>query len=75
MSPERLKGDPYTSDTDLWSLGLTLLECAMGKYPIEYIAGGKKNLTFWDVYEIVKDRTIFVPDEFSAEFKDFILTW
>ena len=72
MCPERLKGESYNSDTDLWSLGLTLLECAVGKYPIEDISGLKKNLTFWDVYEIIRDRTIYVPEEFSTNFRDFI---
>ena len=28
MSPERLKGENYTTDSDLWSLGLTLIEAA-----------------------------------------------
>ena len=72
MCHSRLKGESYTSDTDIWSLGLTLLECAVGKYPIEDIGKLKKNLTFWDVYEIIRDRPILIPDEFSDEFKDFI---
>ena len=33
MSPERLKGDNYTTDSDLWSLGLTLVEGATGREP------------------------------------------
>jgi serine/threonine protein kinase len=40
MSPERFRGgcditylESYSWDTDLWSLGLTLLECAWGRYP------------------------------------------
>lgn len=33
MSPERIKGDSYSFDSDLWSLGLTLLECALGRFP------------------------------------------
>lgn len=33
MSPERLQGDSYRSDTDIWSLGIVLSECAIGKYP------------------------------------------
>ena len=28
MSPERLKGESYFADTDIWSLGLVLVECA-----------------------------------------------
>ena len=34
MSPERIMGDPYTSSCDIWSLGLTLLTCACGEYPL-----------------------------------------
>lgn len=33
MSPERIKGDEYSYDSDMWSLGLTLVECALGRYP------------------------------------------
>jgi mitogen-activated protein kinase kinase 1 len=33
MSPERIKGDEYSFDSDIWSLGLTLVECALGRYP------------------------------------------
>jgi len=28
MSPERIQGESYFSDTDLWSLGIMLIECA-----------------------------------------------
>ena len=30
MSPERIDGQPYSFPADIWALGLTLLECAMG---------------------------------------------
>ena len=33
MSPERLKGEAYYSDTDIWSLGLVIIECAQKKFP------------------------------------------
>ena len=36
MSPERLKGESYFSDTDIWSLGLVLVECALGRFPYPY---------------------------------------
>lgn len=35
MSPERLQGEPYGSAADVWSLGLTLLTLAIGRYPLE----------------------------------------
>ncbi|XP_022253276.1 dual specificity mitogen-activated protein kinase kinase 1-like [Limulus polyphemus] len=34
MSPERLQGTHYTVQSDIWSLGLSLVEMALGKYPI-----------------------------------------
>ncbi|KAG8177191.1 hypothetical protein JTE90_027693 [Oedothorax gibbosus] len=34
MSPERLQGIHYTVQSDIWSLGLSLVEMAIGRYPI-----------------------------------------
>lgn len=34
MSPERLEGNRYTVQSDIWSLGLSLVELAIGRYPI-----------------------------------------
>ncbi|GAA5876292.1 hypothetical protein JCM8547_008879, partial [Rhodosporidiobolus lusitaniae] len=33
MSPERISGDPYTVKSDVWSLGITLVELAIGRFP------------------------------------------
>ncbi|XP_044730090.1 dual specificity mitogen-activated protein kinase kinase dSOR1 isoform X2 [Chrysoperla carnea] len=34
MSPERLQGTHYSVQSDIWSLGLSLVEMAVGVYPI-----------------------------------------
>nr|WAB55566.1 mitogen-activated protein kinase kinase dSOR1 [Colaphellus bowringi] len=34
MSPERLQGTHYSVQSDIWSLGLSLVETAIGMYPI-----------------------------------------
>merc|ERR1739844_673126 len=34
MAPERLQGSQYSVASDLWSLGLSLLEMSFGLYPI-----------------------------------------
>ncbi|CAG0905098.1 unnamed protein product [Cyprideis torosa] len=34
MSPERLRGVSYSVQSDIWSLGLSLVEMALGIYPI-----------------------------------------
>ncbi|SCW03385.1 LAFE_0G09252g1_1 [Lachancea fermentati] len=33
MAPERIQGQPYSVTSDVWSLGLTLLEVAQGQFP------------------------------------------
>jgi serine/threonine protein kinase len=34
MSPERIRNQPYGYASDIWSLGLVIMECATGQYPI-----------------------------------------
>lgn len=36
MSPERIQGSPYTVKSDVWSVGLTLMELALGKSPYAF---------------------------------------
>ncbi|KAJ7017908.1 ste7-like protein [Mycena alexandri] len=33
MSPERIQGSPYTVKSDVWSLGISLIEIALGRFP------------------------------------------
>ena len=33
MSPERIRGERYSFDSDIWSLGLTVVEAAIGRFP------------------------------------------
>lgn len=33
MSPERLKGKKYTYASDIWALGISILECVLGRSP------------------------------------------
>jgi serine/threonine protein kinase len=35
MSPERLTGDKYGRDSDLWSVGVMMAECLLGEHPIK----------------------------------------
>jgi len=49
MSPERLLGDRYSFSADLWSLGVVLVEAAIGRYPL---VGGTR-LEFWDLLDHV----------------------
>lgn len=42
MSPERITGKAYSFSTDIWALGLTLLEAACGHFP--YLPAGVRHL-------------------------------
>ena len=61
MSPERISGEAYAFDSDVWSLGLSLLECATGRFPYALEeheengerSNGPKTLGFWDVLDHV----------------------
>lgn len=33
MAPERIQGSPYTVKSDVWSVGLSIMELAIGKFP------------------------------------------
>lgn len=35
MSPERLNGQKYTYASDIWALGISLIECALGRCPFD----------------------------------------
>lgn len=57
MSPERIRGDSYSFNTDVWSVGLLLLECATGRYPYPPEGGaaavGQSRLGFWELLEYI----------------------
>lgn len=72
MAPERIdpSGDPskYDIRSDVWSLGISLLELATGRYP--YKVWGTP---FEQLKQVVKDDPPRLPSgEFSEEFEDFI---
>eukprot|EP00242_Pyramimonas_sp_CCMP2087_P002092 CAMPEP_0198231590 /NCGR_PEP_ID=MMETSP1445-20131203/115283_1 /TAXON_ID=36898 /ORGANISM="Pyramimonas sp., Strain CCMP2087" /LENGTH=475 /DNA_ID=CAMNT_0043912215 /DNA_START=434 /DNA_END=1862 /DNA_ORIENTATION=- len=68
MSPERLNNDPYTSQADIWSLGLSLVEAATGKYPYN-TDHGPVSLCL----EISEGAAPVLPaDQFSANLIDFV---
>mmetsp|Transcript_12784 Transcript_12784/g.26973 ORF Transcript_12784/g.26973 Transcript_12784/m.26973 type:complete len:428 (-) Transcript_12784:57-1340(-) len=68
MSPERLHNLPYSFSSDIWAIGLTFLQLAVGRYP--YTSSAPVPL----ILEI-SDQDIPVPEpsaEISEEFVDFI---
>lgn len=70
MSPERLGGKPYSFASDIWSLGITLVECAMGQYPYTAYTGSNY---FVLLAQIINDEPPQLPsDAFSDVFRGFV---
>lgn len=84
MAPERLTGEPYTIQSDIWSLGLTLVELALGMYPIPQHdpvrmyhgdRPSEANMPIFGLMEAIVNHpppTVPGPPIFTAEFKDFV---
>ncbi|XP_021741389.1 mitogen-activated protein kinase kinase 6-like [Chenopodium quinoa] len=74
MSPERISGSSYDYSCDIWSLGLVMLECAIGRFP--YIQSEDQQCApsyFELLAAIVGSPAPSAPsDQFSPEFCSFI---
>ena len=73
--PERFLQDRYHADTDIWSLGLSLLECALGRfpYPEPDESGNIAKLEFWNLINYISQSPApSAPVSSSDDFKDFI---
>ncbi|KAI9918791.1 hypothetical protein PsorP6_011998 [Peronosclerospora sorghi] len=70
MAPERISGGVYSYPSDIWSLGLALLACAIGKVPVPTTAG------YWGVVHAVQAQPFArledYGDHFSVEFAAFL---
>lgn len=73
MSPERIEGKDYTTNSDVWSLGLIIWECAVGYFP--YFVNNQKpvNLNILSLRNLIVDYDIpKFPSDFSDKFQDFL---
>eukprot|EP00252_Welwitschia_mirabilis_P023431 TRINITY_DN6611_c0_g1_i1.p1 TRINITY_DN6611_c0_g1~~TRINITY_DN6611_c0_g1_i1.p1 ORF type:complete len:355 (-),score=65.55 TRINITY_DN6611_c0_g1_i1:84-1148(-) len=74
MSPERISGDAYEYSSDIWSLGLVLLECATGHFPYTPPEQEEGWPSFYELLEaVVEQPAPSAPqDRFAPEFCSFI---
>nr|KJB65233.1 hypothetical protein B456_010G085300 [Gossypium raimondii] len=74
MSPERIIGGNYGNKSDIWSLGLVLLECATGQFPYSPPDQAAGWTSFYELMDqIVEQPPPCAPsDRFSPEFCSFI---
>lgn len=68
MSPERVETQPYGFSSDIWSLGLSLIECATGEYPYA------ESSTYIDMVQTILETPAprLSAGEFSEDFCGFI---
>ena len=74
MSPERIQGLEYGYSSDIWSLGLVLLELASGQFPIEAFRS-EQRLTYLERIQcMIQESPPQLPDQlgYSPIFHDFI---
>ncbi|URE22287.1 mitogen-activated protein kinase kinase [Musa troglodytarum] len=73
LKPERISGSSYDYKSDIWSLGLVILECAIGHFPYTSTEQ-EESLSFYELLEAIVDQPPpFAPsDQFSPEFCSFI---
>ncbi|KAJ0035488.1 hypothetical protein Pint_26073 [Pistacia integerrima] len=56
MSPERISGGNYGHKSDIWSLGIVMLECAIGQFPYSPPEQGEGWSSFYEVLEAIVDQ-------------------
>lgn len=73
IDPQRHKG--YDVRSDVWSLGITMMEVATGRFPYP-----KWGSVFEQLFQVVHGdppslTTSYQDMQFSEEFVDFVNTW
>lgn len=68
MSPERIRNQPYSYMSDIWSFGLVIMECATGRYPFQ------ETLSCIDMAQTILEAQIpeLPSRQFSKNFRDFL---
>ncbi|KMT03220.1 hypothetical protein BVRB_8g197680 [Beta vulgaris subsp. vulgaris] len=74
MSPERISGSSYDYSCDIWSLGIIVLECAIGRFPYIQSEDQQSAPSYFELLAaIVGSPAPCAPsDQFSPEFCSFI---
>ncbi|KAJ1885924.1 MAP kinase kinase (MEK), partial [Kickxella alabastrina] len=71
MSPERMNGGSYTVKSDIWSLGLTLMELALGRYPLK---GEGESMSIFEMLSYITTETLpaLSQDDFPPGLCDLV---
>lgn len=67
MAPERIVSRGYSYQSDVWSLGLSILTAALGRFPFSTSSG------YWGLARVIRDEQPQVlPREFSDHMRSFV---
>ncbi|DBA02435.1 TPA: hypothetical protein N0F65_008649 [Lagenidium giganteum] len=68
MSPERIASEEYSYKSDVWSMGLSIMTCALGKFPYSSRGG------YWELLHMIRNEPPprLPKGEFSDVFSDFL---
>lgn len=73
MSPERITGQGYSFEADIWGFGLSILACALGAFPLEEETHGPDGGGYWGlVHAVCESPSPELPDSFTPVFRSFI---
>eukprot|EP00818_Percolomonas_sp_WS_P000792 CAMPEP_0117441528 /NCGR_PEP_ID=MMETSP0759-20121206/3681_1 /TAXON_ID=63605 /ORGANISM="Percolomonas cosmopolitus, Strain WS" /LENGTH=899 /DNA_ID=CAMNT_0005233385 /DNA_START=244 /DNA_END=2940 /DNA_ORIENTATION=+ len=73
MSPERIQGKEHGYNSDVWSLGVTILECALGRYPFhEKGQPISEGLNWWQAQNLIEQGLNIESSEVSPDLEDFV---
>ncbi|KAJ3375616.1 MAP kinase kinase (MEK) [Allomyces arbusculus] len=74
MSPERILGLEYSVTADVWALGISLMELAMGRFPFPPEAEDVSKLSVVDMLQFIVNEDIppLSTDHFTPPFVDFV---
>lgn len=74
MSPERISGSSYDYSSDIWSLGMVMLECAIGRFPYIESEDQQNGPSYFELLQAIvgSPPPSAPPDQFSPEFCSFI---
>ncbi|XWS69952.1 hypothetical protein CRYUN_Cryun03dG0007600 [Craigia yunnanensis] len=72
--PERISGSTYDYSSDIWSLGMVVLECAIGRFPYMQSEDQQSWPSFYELLEAIVEKPppTAPPDQFSPEFCSFV---
>ncbi|KAK8319250.1 hypothetical protein V6Z12_A13G229900 [Gossypium hirsutum] len=74
MSPERISGSTYDYSSDIWSLGMVVLECAIGRFPYMQSEDQQSWPSFYELLEAIVEKPppTAPSDQFSPVFCSFV---